>query len=65
MNNKKAKQLRKMAKTLKDNQTEYNDYSQPEYQQVGFNFIKTKSGTPCTMKSNCTRAIYKKLKKTV
>lgn len=63
MNNRKAKQLRKMAKTLVNRQTEYNDYEVPQYQQVGFQFIKVKKGTPLTRKDSCTRSVYQKMKK--
>lgn len=64
MNQRKAKSFRRMANTLNQSGTQYNDdYRIPRYQQVGFQFIKVQKGVPLTLRKSCTRKIYQEMKK--
>lgn len=62
MNQRKAKKLRRMAKTILNRRIDYKIGQPPRYQEVGFSFVKVAPGVPTTL-ANCTRKIYKQMKR--
>jgi len=69
MNGKKAKQLRKLAQAETEGSpnVKYESYSPSVYQQVKkgiiVSWVKVRRGIPRKMNPNCTRYVYKQLKK--
>ena len=65
MNSKKSKDLRKAASliTMGSPTTKYIHGTPPQFMPFKGRLVKFKNGIPCTLDPNCTRAIYKRLKK--
>jgi len=63
MRAKVAKSLRRISKNVADKELKYNGYEPPKYHVTTTKVTKVANGVPQTLSKNCTRFLYKILKK--